>query len=402
MSAPRLTVNGAPVDAGLIADCTHVGQARGLLGQHYGLDSPKIIHSRRSLCDEEPLPPKGKLLVIGAKADVVELLSAQGEQLQQRREDVAQKRALLRKPGSTHRKGRVRSRYGFNSFKVLPGFQDPEVARNLLKRLAEDRGIAGVMDKYKWSVPVLSEMYPEGRVGEDPVCVMGLNRNRGQEILLRLRTDDLKGFQRFEDVKKVLYHELTHNVHDDHNNEFKAFMSKLIKQGNALDWTRNGGRSTGEDMEYADVIGLGRFHRESDDDEAAFEGGVGKLGRAPDAEYWLREPEGSEPEGSEPEGSELEGSEPESLGERIRDPEPELPMQPKSLPTEDEATAQDLELMSGADTTCSLLAECEGIDLAHPDVQQLIQQEPFEDDPMDPMRDRQVCLQSQQPAHEHA
>eukprot|EP00658_Telonema_sp_P-2_P032353 TRINITY_DN2397_c0_g1_i6.p1 TRINITY_DN2397_c0_g1~~TRINITY_DN2397_c0_g1_i6.p1 ORF type:complete len:345 (+),score=66.78 TRINITY_DN2397_c0_g1_i6:62-1096(+) len=192
-----------------------------------------------------------------------------------------------------------------------------------------------------------------------------------------------------QDVKKVLYHELTHNVHDDHNNEFKAFMSKLIKQGNALDWTRNGGRSTGEDMEYADVIGLGRFHRESDDDEAAFEGGVGKLGRAPDAEYWLREPEGSEPEGSEPEGSELEGSEPESLGERIRDPEPELPMQPKSLPTEDEATAQDLELMSGADTTCSLLAECEGIDLAHPDVQQLIQQEPFEDDPMDPMRDRQ-------------
>ena len=25
---------------------------------------------------------------------------------------------------------------------------------------------------------VLSEMYPEGKVGVDPVCVMGLNKNR--------------------------------------------------------------------------------------------------------------------------------------------------------------------------------------------------------------------------------
>ena len=50
------------------------------------------------------------------------------------------------------------------SYKVLPGFSDAEIARNFLKRLAKDRGIAGVMKKHKWTVPVLSEMYPSGKV----------------------------------------------------------------------------------------------------------------------------------------------------------------------------------------------------------------------------------------------
>ena len=50
------------------------------------------------------------------------------------------------------------------SYKVLPGFEDTEIARNFLKRLAKDRGIAGVMKKHKWTVPVLSEMYPSGKV----------------------------------------------------------------------------------------------------------------------------------------------------------------------------------------------------------------------------------------------
>lgn len=39
---------------------------------------------------------------------------------------------------------------------------------------------------------LLSEMPPEGKVGVSAVCVLGYNVNRGQEISLRLRTDDLK------------------------------------------------------------------------------------------------------------------------------------------------------------------------------------------------------------------
>lgn len=35
-----------------------------------------------------------------------------------------------------------------------------------------------------------------GQVGVSAKCVMGLNQNHGQKILLRLRTDDLKGFRK--------------------------------------------------------------------------------------------------------------------------------------------------------------------------------------------------------------
>lgn len=50
--------------------------------------------------------------------------------------------------------------------------------------------------KYKWTIPRLSELYPKGEVGKD-VCLMGLNKNKGEEILLRLRTDDMLGFRKY-------------------------------------------------------------------------------------------------------------------------------------------------------------------------------------------------------------
>ena len=55
-------------------------------------------------------------------------------------------------------------------------------------------------------MPILKELYPDGKVGETDECVMGLNKNNGEEILLRIRTDDLKGFRKMESVLNVLYH----------------------------------------------------------------------------------------------------------------------------------------------------------------------------------------------------
>jgi len=73
----------------------------------------------------------------------------------------------------------------------------PSEAMKLLHRLAADPGIIGVMVKHCWTVGLLSEMPPEGKVGVSPVCILGVNINAGQEISLRLRTDDLKGFRRY-------------------------------------------------------------------------------------------------------------------------------------------------------------------------------------------------------------
>jgi hypothetical protein len=49
-------------------------------------------------------------------------------------------------------------------------------------------------------------------VGVSQVCILGYNVNKGQEISLRLRTDDYAGFRKYLAIRKTLVHELTHNV----------------------------------------------------------------------------------------------------------------------------------------------------------------------------------------------
>lgn len=123
-------------------------------------------------------------------------------------------------------------RTGFGAVEVLP-LGERDEAERILRRLARDWGVRRVMRMRGWFVPVLGEMYPDGKVGEDPVCVLGLNENKGQRILLRLRTDDLKGFRKFLSVKKVLFHELAHNERSEHDAIFYGLVSDIERQVNA-------------------------------------------------------------------------------------------------------------------------------------------------------------------------
>lgn len=139
----------------------------------------------------------------------------------------------------------VATNYRFHAIEPLENFADKDKAQEILEKLANDRGILAVMAKHKWSVGVLAEMPPDGKVGVDPVCVLGLNQNKGQKILLRLRTDDLLGFRKFLSIKKVLFHELSHNVHSEHDNKFYQLMRQVEKECNELDWTSSGGAAVG-------------------------------------------------------------------------------------------------------------------------------------------------------------
>eukprot|EP00644_Phytophthora_capsici_P003934 jgi/Phyca11/505767/fgenesh2_kg.PHYCAscaffold_15_\ len=139
----------------------------------------------------------------------------------------------------------VSTNYRFHAIEPLKNFADSEKAQEILENLANDRGILAVMAKHKWSVGVLAEMPPDGKVGVDPVCVLGLNQNKGQKILLRLRTDDLLGFRKFLSIKKVLFHELSHNVHSEHDNKFYQLMRQVEKECNELDWTNSSGAAIG-------------------------------------------------------------------------------------------------------------------------------------------------------------
>jgi hypothetical protein len=149
------------------------------------------------------------------------------------------------------RRGRAAARvilppgpHTFAAFRALdapPGLAltpSPAAALRLLHTLAADAGIASLLSRHRWRVGLLSEMPPEGKVGVSESCVLGYNVNKGQEIALRLRTDDWRGFRRYERIRETLIHELAHMVHSEHGFPFKALNSALTVQAAAADWTR--------------------------------------------------------------------------------------------------------------------------------------------------------------------
>ena len=115
----------------------------------------------------------------------------------------------------------------------------------LLEQLAADAGVRGVMERHCWRVGRLVEFPPEGKVGVSEACLLGYNRNRGQEIGLRLRTDDWRGFRKYLRIRETLMHELAHMEYDDHGPGFKELNSQLLREYAELDLTRLEGRRPG-------------------------------------------------------------------------------------------------------------------------------------------------------------
>lgn len=182
-----------------------------------------------------------------AKQLVRDDLTATGQlRMQQRKARGRQmlEQALDAAKRSSNRSNNNTSQYGFGRIETLPNLPDETKAREILTTLANDPGIKACMAKHRWTVGSLAELYPEGDVGESEVCVMGLNKNKGQQILLRIRTDDLKGFRKLLSIREVLYHELAHNVHLAHDGNFFKLMRQIKKECLEMDWTH--GQRTSE------------------------------------------------------------------------------------------------------------------------------------------------------------
>eukprot|EP01138_Halocafeteria_seosinensis_P001092 gb/GECG01001117.1/.p1 GENE.gb/GECG01001117.1/~~gb/GECG01001117.1/.p1 ORF type:complete len:565 (+),score=74.60 gb/GECG01001117.1/:1-1695(+) len=135
--------------------------------------------------------------------------------------------------------------YGFEEIQEIPTLPDSDTARDLLATIAMDPGVRAVMEHNRFKVDRLTEMYPEGKVGVSPTCVLGYNTGKGKEISLRLRTDDLRGFRPYDKILSVLWHELAHNVYGEHNADFYKLNHQLEKQGRELDWRKTQGYRLG-------------------------------------------------------------------------------------------------------------------------------------------------------------
>jgi len=214
-------------------------------------DTLALLHTRLEELTSVP-PPNQKLLYKGKKPSAqedatlaqaglksgmkVQMLGSTSEELgdmrnaeleREKKEKILRERAAkpqakLRSTGSS---STAHIKYRFHKIEPLSHLPEPADARALLTRLSNDPAIQHIMQQHQFSVGLLTELAPH----EQP-HLLGLNMNAGQAIKLRIRTNAYDGFRPYSDIRRVLCHELTHNVWGDHDNNFKELNSKLNRE----------------------------------------------------------------------------------------------------------------------------------------------------------------------------
>ncbi|KAM0330594.1 hypothetical protein ACHAQA_003543 [Verticillium albo-atrum] len=171
------------------------------------------------------------------------------------------------------------TQHTFLTVRPLPFLPHPEQSLSLLNRLKNDRGIRATMAKHKFTVHLLTEMEPLSNTSathEGTTRLLGLNRNKGEVIELRLRTDAHDGYRDYKTIRRTLCHELAHNVHSDHDKDFWALCRQIEREVEAA----NVGRTTGgSDGFYAPARPGGEDEDEDMvDDHGGWQGGEFVLG----------------------------------------------------------------------------------------------------------------------------
>jgi hypothetical protein len=150
------------------------------------------------------------------------------------------------------KKQQEEAQYTFLDIRPLPYLPNPSRSLDYLKRLANDAGIKAAMRKHKFAVGLLTEMNPiehTTSTHEGTSRTLGLNRNMGEVIELRLRTDAYDGYRDYKTIRKTLCHELAHNVFGPHDRNFWDLCKQIEKEVEGSDW-RSGGRSLGDEEYY--------------------------------------------------------------------------------------------------------------------------------------------------------
>ncbi|KAL6708287.1 hypothetical protein ACN47E_003211 [Coniothyrium glycines] len=191
-----------------------------------------------------------------------------------------------------YKKIQEEAQYTFQTLRPLPYLPNPERSLRFLERLRDDAGIKAAMRTHKFSVPLLTEMDPAMHTTQES-RTLGLNRNRGEVIELRLRTDAYDGYRDYKTIRNTLCHELAHNVWGPHDRNFWNLCKQIEKEVNRDDW-KSGGRSVGNETFYDYVPRDDEVH-----DHGGWTGGEFTLGSAANGgETALSGAGGSVPAGS--------------------------------------------------------------------------------------------------------
>lgn len=139
------------------------------------------------------------------------------------------------------------STYTFHAIEPLSYLPNPEKSRRYLERLANDPGIKASMRKHKFRVGLLTEMNPAEHTTHESKT-LGLNRNRGEVIELRLRTDSYDGYRDYKVIRKTLCHELSHNVWGEHDRNFWNLTKEIEQEVERNDTLHGGHRLSNEEF----------------------------------------------------------------------------------------------------------------------------------------------------------
>jgi hypothetical protein len=173
------------------------------------------------------------------------------------------------------KKEQEESQYTFTTLRPLPYLPNPSKSLQFLQRLKDDAGIKASMRKHKFTVPLLTEMNPIEHTqsnAEGTTRTLGLNRNQGEVIELRLRTDAYDGYRDYKTIRKTLCHELAHNVWGPHDRNFWDLCKQIEKEVDAADW-KSGGHTVSNEEFYE-----GHGEDEEVDDHGGWTGGEFVLG----------------------------------------------------------------------------------------------------------------------------
>lgn len=197
----------------------------------------KLLVKGKQLPDHAAVPENIRIMLLASSATEVEAV--------QHSLSVSKGRAATRigaGTASTTTEGRGRKvtlnktrtegdseKYVFARSSPLPHLPDSSRAAAFLDRLQADRGIRSLMTRHRFRVDHLTELDPRTNTTHSGK-LLGLNRNGGAEILLRLRTDDLGGFRDYRGVRSTLVHELAHNVHGAHERPFWDLFNQMSRE----------------------------------------------------------------------------------------------------------------------------------------------------------------------------
>jgi hypothetical protein len=147
-----------------------------------------------------------------------------------------------------YKKIQEEAQYTFHTLRPLPYLPNPDRSLRFLERLRDDAGIKAAMRTHKFSVPLLTEMDPAMHTTQES-RTLGLNRNRGEVIELRLRTDAYDGYRDYKTIRNTLCHELAHNIWGPHDRNFWNLCKQIEREVARDDW-KSGGRSVGNEEFY--------------------------------------------------------------------------------------------------------------------------------------------------------